>query len=809
MKNLTLIILTVFITIGTINLSIAQSKKTALEVPSIFYPPKDDPKVKNLEEFNTIKIPEIIARIDGIAWSVFCDRVGNVTDSGIALEFKDQFYVIDENDTKIHIVQGTKNNKNNLRITVDKDFGWIEKGKMLLWDQALIHPIKKINRKGFLLNKASMFEDENFDDVNKFLVHALNTPTPTGAKSNIEDTIRIYDFYFILKKVKRETEKDSLYLLSKNVNINGLFSHDDIIGWVDSDRITDWNTRLALEPNFDMKAYNERKANSQYQVKLFDEAENAIGYAKESKISDKYVRWDHDPVSLPAAKLAESDPKRFPGNVIRFPLIDRDKDLGIYKTAAVCEITLAKLKGKGQVKGIDIINAAPFLDDIDQYISAKRNVNIVYVIENAKSTRKYVDLISKSMLNISRDKLVRGKTVQYGAAFYAGANEFDYEALSTDLENVIDFINNKPVSNSYQKSIYSGLTQALKKVGLKKDENNIVVLIGSNGDVGQRIISSKDVEQALIKRSTNLVAINCGSGNSASLFKQHTREMLIETAKGSSNKCRIPWTSLRHKDPVFVENTLTNADFYGSHNEVANLDEMSDILDAEITKAIKFTNDITKMLEEIFNEGKAAPKDMGVVDAAINRVVCELATKNNLSQEDIKKLAYEKYELYLDVKAPLKINAAEHDYFSNVLFLPRKDLVDLRDRLRTLVYSENSTPNKKREDLRNAWIELLRIYTGETNSKDLSRYIIEDWIKIYTGLEGEDVQIGKESILQGKSLDDIADKNEVSNSDINAYISEVSKNYTILDNILKENRYEFSYTSNDNTYYWIPVEYLP
>jgi len=806
MKNLILIILTVLIVGITIKPGAAQSKKTALEVPSIFYPPKDDPVVKNLEEFDTKKIPNSVQRVDDIAWSVFSDRVGNVTDKGIELEFKDQFYVIEEKPTTIHIVQGTKNDRNQLRVTVEKDFGWIEKSKMLLWDQALIHPISKINRKGFLLNKRESLEDIRNGDADKVLVKVLNTPSPIGDPDEVVGKKQIYEFFFILKKIKRATEKDSLYLISKNISINSFTSKDDIIGWVDSDRITDWNTRLALEPNFDEEAYQERKEDILKHVKLFEEPENAIAYSKGLQISSQAVIWDHDPVSLSADRVSESDPKRFPGNVIRFPLLSKDKDLGIYKTAVVSEITLAKLSGLTE---IDIIDAAPFLDDIDRHIDAKRNVNIVYVIENSQNAKVYIDLISKSMLDVSRDKLMRGKTVQYGAAFYGSSSDFDYEPLSTDLENVIDFLNSKASGNSFQRSLYGGISQTLKKVGFKKDDNNIIVLIGSDGNNGQPNVSSKDVERALNKWSANLIALNCGENNAATSFKQQLKIMLIETAKISSNKCRIQWSSIKSQDPDLAENTLINADFYGSHYEVSNSNEMSDILNTEIFNAVKFTNDITEMLNKIFNEGKAVPEDMGVVDAAINRIVCEIANKNNLDQDDVRKLAYEKYELYLDAKAPLKVQSAEHNYFSNVLFLPREDLVELRDKLRSLVYSENSTPSKKREDLKKAWIELLGIYTGETDTDNLSRYTIDDWIKIYTGLEGEDINIGKESVLQGKTLEDIEDRDEVSNSDINAYIAQVSKNYSVLDNILKENRYDYSYTSNENTYYWIPVEYLP
>jgi len=808
MKNLFLIILTVFIVGATVKPGTAQGKKTALEVPSIFFPPKDDPRVKNLEEFNTQKVPNTVQRIDGIAWSVFSDRVGNVTDKGIELDFKDQFYVIEENENKIHIIQGSKNHRNQLRITVDRDFGWIEKGKMLLWNRALIHPISKINRKGFLLNKRESLDDIRNGEADKVLVNVMNTPAPVDKEKDIIAQKPIYEFVFILKKVQRATENDSLYLISKNIRINSFTSNDDIIGWVDSDRITDWNTRLALEPNFETAAYEEREANPEKQVKLFDEVESAIAYSKGKKISNEAVLWDHDPVSLSTDKVAESDPKRFPGNVIRFPLLSKDKDEGYYKTAVVSEITLAKLSNMSLDK-IDIIDAAPFLDDIDRYIDAKRNVNIVYLIENSNNTKEYIDLISKSMLDISRNRLMRGKTIQYGAAFYGATNDFDYEPLSTSFENVIDFIKSKSTISSYQRALYDGLSQTLKKVGLKKNDNNIIVLIGSDGNNGQLASSSKDVERTLNKWSANLIALNCGTSSAATSFKQQLKIMLIETAKISSNKCRISWASLKHKDPDLVNNNLLNADFYGSYNEITNSNEMSEILGPEILRSVKFINNITGMLNKIFNEGKAVPEDMGEIDAAINRIVCEVANKNNLSQQDVKKLAYEKYELYLDAKTPIKVQSAKYNCFSNVLFLPKQDLVDLRDKLRSLVYSENSTPNKKRSDLRKAWIELLGIYTGETDPDNLSRYTIDDWIKIYTGLEGEDVNIGKESVLQGKSLDDIDDKDEVPTSDINAYIAQVARNYILLDNILKENRYDYSYTSNGNTYYWIPVEYLP
>ncbi len=817
MKNLIVYFLTFILMLAIASPLQAQKYKKVLQTPAVMETPLDQPN----ENFYLLAATKY--RLENNPWVVFSDRADNTTRDGKVLDFMDDFYVVDETDTDVYLVEAVTD---GLKIkSIIKDIGWIEKDKLLLWNHSLIDPGTKINRKGFLLNKRSSIGRilKNEDDKDRVRIF----DRPDADKNNEISKNRIYEFFFVFKKDKNVTPE--MYLLSKNVSISTT-TKDDIIGWVKADRINEWNTRIALEPNFTPVAYTERKLDIENKsVKMYSLADPAKNYADGKGSTAAEVIWENDPVKLPREKLADKDSLRFKGGVIRFPMLRKFNDKNLYQTAVVGEVTLSSL-GR-QVGEFSEIEYSKLTKEMDRLNAAKKNINVLFVVDGTTGMRNYINNISSTVLDLTDIAKRKKKSIKFGAAIYGDQNttQFEYQPMNSDYNTIIDFLKNaRPNagfdSNPYE-SLYFGLSQALKKANLKKDHNNIVVVIGDTGDDyyfkgkqnDQSAVKPQDVEKELEKWGAHIIGMNCeiSKGDAGKAFKDQLINMIIETSKLSYNKYKGVGsiTKLQIGNPVFENNTLKGGSIYGSFAAVENPSNFADALTEEIREAIEYTEQVTRVTKEIFEDGGSYGKNQSKDTAGpFGPAIADIleGVQGDFTFDDLVKLSNEKYQFYLEAYSPIKIDNTANECFSYVLFLPENDLKELRDRLETLAISANGTPDQKRKSLIATWKELLRIYTGEKSFERLESYSIEKLNSMMQGVEKEGIQFNIEKKLAKVKLGDLKRKRVVSDTEIDEYIKQVTKNYRQIDSILKEGQnYEFSYASNDITYYWLPIDYLP
>jgi len=793
----------------------AQKFKKVLEIPAELAPPQ----VQDLKEGIPVNYKSPY-RKEGVPWIVYSDRVDNTTENGKVLNFMDSFYVVDETATKVYIVKAVVD---GLKIkSINEDVGWIKKTNLLLWSEGLIDIATKINLKGFLLNKKESIPCILTKECESDRVKIFNSPDTDVAKEITKN--RIYDFFFIFK-TEDVGEIEEMYLLSKNVNISP-DTREDVIGWVKSDRITNWNTRIALEPNFDEKAFTERKQNTgSIGVKLFDQPEYAIEYANGN--NDVKPLWSNDPVSLPTDKMAAEDPYRFKGGVIRFPNLNKNEESNYYKTAVVGSI---KAVHYSEIVGeINEEDYAELSVDINKAIEGKNITNILFVVDATKGMQPYIKSISNTIYDLKDMIEAKSKQVKFGAAIYEDANaqKFEYVEMTDDEDKVIDFlraIESKVTEASSFNSLFFGLNQALIKSNLRKNHTNIVIVVGDTGDdyyiKGETGNTAPEtIEKQLDDWEAHIIALNCNvtGAEAGKAFTDQMTTMIKETATLSYNI----YSKLRHiknyegfipGNPEFNNNTneLKNGSIYGACKTVNTPNDLENEIISGIKKSIKRDGEVGEWLTEIFENGnsfdsKGAPGSLGpaIIDLLGN-------LKDKLSEEDLENLSYEKYQFYLEAYAPIKINAAVDECFSDVLFMPRKDLDDLVGKLDNLARSASYNPRQKRQAVIDTWYELLKIYTGETNIERLDDLTIEKLNAMMQGVEKEGIKFNTKKPLGKRSIRDLRNKRVVTDEEINDYIREITRNYRKLEDILRQGRaYEFSYSSNGNTYYWIPSDYLP
>jgi len=117
---------------------------------------------------------------------------------------------------------------------------------------------------------------------------------------------------------------------------------ESIVGWVRKSRFIEWNTRIALEPNFSKEAFNERKFNQNLSVIAFGKKASVENYANNGSINEEDIYWNIDPILLNSTNLGDTNPRRFKGKVFRFPLLSQSSNY--YKSSLNTEFGLSKNK---------------------------------------------------------------------------------------------------------------------------------------------------------------------------------------------------------------------------------------------------------------------------------------------------------------------------------------------------------------------------------------------------------------------------------------------------------------------------------
>ena len=251
------------------------------------------------ESSNLLPDPENIIR--GRVWVVYSDRENNKTyrspgkNSRILISdipFLEKFYVIDETNEYLHII---KENNLSSRFTVSrnaKDYGWIPKNKLLMWENCLVTANNKSLKRVILYNSGTNSID--------FLYSSPKLSTVISHFSMQPPAI-LY--------VYKETPNS--LLVATNKRISNLDKHGYALGWVSSQRLVRWNYPVCLEPNWDKDAVKERIKNN-VEPEIFSSINKAEKFKKGKKLI--HFLWKSD-------NTESINYGRFSGEFFRLPII--------------------------------------------------------------------------------------------------------------------------------------------------------------------------------------------------------------------------------------------------------------------------------------------------------------------------------------------------------------------------------------------------------------------------------------------------------------------------------------------------------
>jgi hypothetical protein len=364
-------------------------------------------------------------------WIVYSDRDRNITykkagDSDIKTEisFLDEFYVLEEEGDFLRIVK----DDNIRQFTLSKsavDYGWIHKDNLLLWRRCLTTRKGRIDQKAMILNTLAHLLTPNAEDEPN-IVRFKRGPSQSSDKSGIESNL--FQFFFVYKVT------EEFVLLGKEIRIptSQQDRYQAMVGWAPKIRLTFWNSRVALEPNWEIAAVAERKRTG-FRAKIFLNDHYAKDYKNRKKVEAKNVYWDADPLST----------ERLIGEWRRFPV------LGIVQNdPSIMEVGVLLEKYNEPVESLFFIKAATTLNIKDLKYPLFKKI-LLLSMEDLVLFKDVITKLADATNSAQQRQLLQETWLQLLKIYLGGDEEIKYLTLEQINEKVIVL----PVATPFLKQV--------------------------------------------------------------------------------------------------------------------------------------------------------------------------------------------------------------------------------------------------------------------------------------------------------------------------------------------------------------------
>ena len=754
-------------------------------------------------------------------WVVFSDRDKNPTYTEpngtkvrMTMNFLDYFYVIDQQNGFLHIFKDDKFAAIERKLGSNAtDYGWISEKNVLLWKRSLLNE-QNVSKKAILLNTIEFAEDK-IDPNQIKKVQFYNDPgfhTPANYESNIYEVFYVY-------KVVGPLQKPKAVLLGTKHKFDGYSDRKNIQGWVDARRLAMWDHRVAALPNTEDNATAERK-NNNIKASIFPTKESAIKFRDKQLLDENDLRiWASD------SCLKQEEYK---SSYDRFPILSNQKtiqnDKDVFQIGAIGEVK--SVSGKK-------INEFNFADTKEKFNIGRanaRNINIVFVIDGTKSMQPYFNSVSESIIEsmstLSTDKK---NNFKFAAFVYRDQSEgedqrVEIKTLTSNYDEIACWLRTRkafsnPGDPDYGEALNFGLKTGLRRISLPPQESNFVILIGDAGDNGRQNDPTStpviDVIDLLFQYKCNFIAFQVNNPGSKDYinFISQTRHILSQLA-GKYYQDNLPTATALGKTltPPELSKPLPDKDnlkIYVIHSPFKTGFIMptplgkilsSTTLKNETTNSIYALNDsINSKIENaqpILEHGGVKNIDDGLLT---------YLTSLGISAENLRLLAEEHAQLYYVGFSANSIKNTKYPVWQFDLLYSNEEFQKMVSYV-NMLSEENSPDNYQlREAFYNAWVEIVKSHIGSVKlNKEIADMQIAEIEALVFGA------VGTTPLLQ-HTLKEIKDKAIIPDKDLHTWLFAIDKKKQKLNNIanMTSDSKNYSFTSHDDRFYWIPQKMLP
>jgi hypothetical protein len=764
------------------SLSFAQLPKAATGRPEVFDVFQNETKIEGvLASAKYYKAGKIKSY-----WNVYSDRVSNITydkpdgTKKAELGFMDYVIVAEINNNWLHVYTETYEQVWPAISATAKDLGWIKIDNLVLSSYCLATN-SKFTHKAMVLTDISTLENgTNISSSKEFFYN------PELAVSS-KNVARTFEIYFVFK------ETDKAVLLSKTDIIKG--SSDEVkgsmLGWMSKKSVTFWDHRICMELNWDSSAYKEY---NNLPICVFGKQQQADSFFQNGA-PDKAIR----------KRFLEA--KRESGLIMRSPVLEHQgnlKKIGtIGNMTAIEEKELARLQGK--------------LQDVNDKIE---NINILFVIDGTESMKKFYTPVTKGIsASISHLKAKYTKNrFKFGAVIYRDYKDkvpYEIQRLTSDYNQVTSFLSQAECySNNARNSsaVYNGLINGLNDAGFQERYSNFIILIGDAGNPNPdpKGKTMAKVTELMSKYQVSMVGfqVNNGSGFTYEDFIDNIRGMVKETA------CDLAKVKFSNCDMIRWDQ-LNNNSFKLRFKNTDEKSEQEDLLTAGRinfpSKNASLPVDILeKSVEGTIDEyDTRVNKQKTILENTLNRPSGDFTPafevwliNQGFSAMDIQRLKT-LGSIRVEGWTADRISGKKNPCYLPVAFLSRTEFYTLVETCKNLNYTQ--TKSDKRKSFQQALIKESQTVLGDQSRNAveiIEKMSLNDVWQLLFGIPFYDQEIGKikiknittRSVFSDTNLDKFTDRFKNKLNRLQKYIN---------------TQYPYSFQSNDEMYYWFPMDELP
>ncbi len=493
-------------------------------------------------------------------WIVFSDR-----EKGDG-HFGERYYVVEEKETELHVYKAAGCRDRKLLSAEDK--GWKRKSDLLVSFGADFTENSLIHKKCVILNHHKTIERIKSGELSESEIPVYKSSTDL----NSADKVPLYLIYFVYKI------ENNRYLLGKDYKFEvNLPYSEQIIGWVDRDRVFDYNNRICFEPAFEESAVAQRRCNPVYAAKVFEFERDLVRFLKGDTTRkpiwaepDYYffrnpayaedIPGVHEPIDLNEKKYSASILKRLceldgnvddvkksklltgrplPGNKFRFPLIRMENLPGNVFMTGVTGRFENDLKSRTML--------------CEALRANKSQIAIFFVLDNSIDRNRLTYVISQIQQGFTDFQK------SYGVCFFPRLQIGQYKISigekgspgnKGNYEYVRDFIRNYLPEKRYETRndhVLSTLKYVLDNEKFDSRKTNIIVMVSNHainvpdtGLVGLR----RDIQGKIVEKNCYLLAFDYKSDNN---LVQQIQEISVAAGRQYADKLNISSSEIAFK----------------------------------------------------------------------------------------------------------------------------------------------------------------------------------------------------------------------------------------------------------------------
>lgn len=656
--------------------------------------------------------------------------------------------------------------------------GWISVNNLLLWHSCPANEAGIYN-KALLCVNLDRQSDANLGKV-------FSNPDNRKVFESLETNMH---FYYVMKR------KGDLALIASTHTLDGT-SDKVLLGWVSEQSYVAWNQRSCLEPTWDKDAV-EYFANNGIKVNIY---------------KDMSQRQRATTLNFKTSAGGERDRYfyRMHPDFLRFPLLDNGTDK-LYNCSAF-------VTAGGNSLNISNDDSSA-LSQSEKQLRELTNINIGIVIDGTTSMGDYYSSVQEA---VSQGVKFFGKKykVEVGAVIYRDYADGEYVTEVCKLthpENPVleQFlreggeygIKSHRSDRTYTEAMFMGIDVALDKIGFRKGQTNMLLVVGDCGnDRKDNRISVDDLISKLVDKNVHIMGfqVRRQSHDAYELFSSQ----LLNIMRQSLNKKYAVLSEGVHvlldetPDGYKLVNNVKSNIYIGTHTFPESgsnmaLDKLSDVIQESIRYCAESANDRIDVLAS-FNTGGFRPNrnqvntDIDIDDQWLRHTLGE---KYDMIKNSNSLLAFQGYVKKED-------DSSGHKYFKPVVFISSDELNSLIERLAPVNDAAVAQTNDREPYIR-ALTALVQAMAPEGYTDDvIGNMNYKQIMARVTGLnEAADA-------LKGYTIQEIASNRAVSNADYANLVSQFKRKYANLRK-LKSNPYKYTRTFNGLKYYWLPIEDLP